>query len=421
MTPKWIVSVCLSSAIVLGILTPSSASGSLQVLVLLPIPANQLYAPTGVTFGAGGTLYGASPGGSAECGLDRCGIVYGVRKVGSAWTLTTVYQFHGADGQFPSSPVLIGARGRIYGTTAGGGSARCQCGVVYELTPTSSGYIDRVVYSFKGKPDGATPYGSLVSDAAGAIYGVTLDGGTGTCFDNPRGECGTVFKLTPERNGYVESVVHDFQGGASDGKFPVSPLVLGRQGQIFGVTQGGGAYQQENCALCSGVAFELVPGSGGYTEQILHSFGSRTDGGGPGTGLLRTTDGALYGGTWFGGNDDCGVIFRLVPEGKNVSESVAFSFDQNDGCMPESLIADESGAIFGDSFYRSSSNGGLIFEMTPASGHLHESILYRFRPGGSKGFDPRGRLIIDQRSDGLFGTTNAGPDNSYGEVFRLSP
>jgi uncharacterized repeat protein (TIGR03803 family) len=113
-----------------------------------------------------------------------------------------LYAFRdGADGVDPNGPLVADATGALYGTTymGGNGGGNCGCGTVFKLTPSGSGYVESVLYSFKlDGNDGHYPVAGLAIDSSGALYGTTSSGGFATrqCSDSG---CGTVFKLTPSQ------------------------------------------------------------------------------------------------------------------------------------------------------------------------------------------------------------------------------
>jgi uncharacterized repeat protein (TIGR03803 family) len=123
--------------------------------------------------------------------------------------------------------------------------------VVFELTPTATGWKEIALHTFTGA-EGWSPEGGLAFDAAGNLYGTTLYGGNTTCIANKG--CGVVFKLTPASNGWEFSSVHHFQG-ASDGANPWAGLLLDTAGNFYGTTDEGG--RAANCPLGCGVVFEL--------------------------------------------------------------------------------------------------------------------------------------------------------------------
>ena len=60
--------------------------------------------------------------------------------------------------------------------------------------PSAQAQTYTVLHTFKGGADGANPYAGLTRDAAGNLYGTTVEGGDLSCPDDVNG-CGTVFKL----------------------------------------------------------------------------------------------------------------------------------------------------------------------------------------------------------------------------------
>ena len=123
---------------------------------------------------------------------------------------------------------------------------------------------EKVLHSFNRKgAEAALPDASLILDAAGNLYGTTYRGGTQNL--------GTIFKLTPDgEGGWTDMVLHSF-GEGTDGFFPEAGLIFDAAGNLYGTTSGGGIHS-------GGTIFELSPdGGGGWTENVLHSFGG-TDG-----------------------------------------------------------------------------------------------------------------------------------------------
>jgi hypothetical protein len=183
--------------------------------------------------------------------------------------------------------------GNLYGTTAGGGTecGHGGCGIVFELTPNSKGeWTEAVLYSFLGGDnDGVDPHSTPVMDAAGNLYGTTVEGG-------PYYTSGTVFELTPGSDGWSEQVLLFFDG--SDGAAPTAGLLTDSVGDLYGTAPGGGPNT-------GGVAYTLSPGSGGWNETILNAFyyyGYGAPGGSnPYAGVILDASGNLYGTTYDGG------------------------------------------------------------------------------------------------------------------------
>jgi uncharacterized repeat protein (TIGR03803 family) len=249
-----------------------------------------------------GDLYGTATSG----GTSGEGTVYRLVPNGK---LSAIYSFAGppGDGAGPSGGLIRDSAGHLYGVTSGGGADNL--GTVFELSKPGA---DTVLYSFAGgsETDGSDPSAGLVGDAAGNLYGITVEGGSGEeC--TPRGGCGTVFKLTPSGQ---ETILYGFSYG-SEGAYPYGGLVIDPKGNLYGVTSQGGSSAGECLteagALACGVVFE-VTASGEY--KVLHSFtGPPADGEAPYGGLLLMS-GALYGTTSEGGSGgDCGTVYKLVP------------------------------------------------------------------------------------------------------------
>jgi hypothetical protein len=150
----------------------------------------------------------------------------------TSWTKTTLYTFKGAaDGSIPLGTLLRDSSGALYGATKAGN------GTVFKLTPPAKGktaWALTTLYSFKGGADGQTPSSGLIMDKTGALIGTTFEGGTAQ-------SRGTVFKLTPPKTAtgkWTETVLHAFTGG-NDGISPGGVLVS-PTGLLFGVASYGG-------------------------------------------------------------------------------------------------------------------------------------------------------------------------------------
>jgi uncharacterized repeat protein (TIGR03803 family) len=190
---------------------------------------------------ATGTLYGtASEGGtfnSGACAGTGCGVVF---KMDAAGNETVLHSFTGgADGSLPRTGLVRDLSGNFYGTTVLGGNTSCNsgygCGTIFKLSATGK---KTVLHKFN-RTDGAFPYGTLIRDASGNLYGTTSDGGTQGM--------GTVFMLSATG---TETVLHSFSG--ADGALPTAGLTRDRQGNLYGTTFNGGAHGV-------GTVFKLIP------------------------------------------------------------------------------------------------------------------------------------------------------------------
>jgi uncharacterized repeat protein (TIGR03803 family) len=259
-----------------------------------------------------------------------------------------------------------------------------------------------VLHEFIGAGDGAEPLSGVIHDAAGNLYGVTNRGGS---FNY-----GTVFRLDPTGK---ESQLHSFIGG--EGLGPNGGLLLDSAAHLYGTTTDGGAPEGGGCAHGCGTIFKRDTAG---NQTILYAFTGKTDGGAPNAALIRDAAGNLYGTTTNGGIQSCyvlfgcGVIFKLDTANH---ETVLYRFtDGTDGKMPEGVVADAAGNLYGTTYDGGTLGIGTIFKLDP-TGTLTE--LHSFT-GGSDSSDPSGHLIMDSAGN-LYGTTNGAFSTGYGIVFKL--
>lgn len=382
-----------------------------------------------------GHLYGTTEygGGSPNCTLG-CGEVFQLtRGSNGLWAERVIYAFTGRpDGAIPQAGLAIDLAGNLYGTTVYGGVEGCTstagCGTVFRLTKGSNGvWSEQVLHSFYS--DGIYPNGPVTLDQAGNVYGTTYYGGSSpNCYPG----CGTVFKLAA--NTWALSTLYSFTG-TPDGANPWAvKLVFDSTGSLYGTTEYGG--NSANCTNGCGTVFRLTPTAGGvWTEKVIHSFSSYSDGAIPASGVIIHS-GHVYGTTVYGGGSGnctlgCGVVFSLTPNSTGIwSERVVYSFTAApDGSLPySSLVSDAAGNLYGTTFYGGASQNcttgcGTVFEVSPGTnGIWTENVLYSFT-GNPDASNPASSLILDPQGD-LYGTTvygGSGKNCLYGcgAVFEI--
>ncbi|MGA9017791.1 MAG: choice-of-anchor tandem repeat GloVer-containing protein [Candidatus Cybelea sp.] len=257
-----------------------------------------------------GTLYGTTTTAGGTSG-NSGGTVFSMSTSGG---FKVLHSFNGAegDGFSPSGP-LLDVNETLYGTTGAGGtsdSSGCDCGTVYSITTAGK---EKVLYSFQGRQqgsDGDTPGGALI-DVNGILYGTTLLGGRGSCFE--KGGCGVVYSITTSG---AETVVYRFSS-ASHGQNPRAGL-LDVNGTLYGTTEwgGGGSCELDSTRFRGCGTIYSLAASG--AEQVLHAFIGGSDGAHPEASLIDV-NGTLYGTTKEGGfktrcaGNGCGTVFELSP------------------------------------------------------------------------------------------------------------
>jgi uncharacterized repeat protein (TIGR03803 family) len=284
-------------------------------------------------------LYGTTVAGGINCtNSGGCGTVF---KVSADGKETILHAFAGGtDGWAPFGGLVADKAGNLFGTTYMGGGSGCQygygCGTVFRITPDGK---EKVLYAFAGGSDGAYPVAGLLIDKARNLYGVTSEGGNGV---------GTVFRVAAD--GSV-SMLYAF-GGGNDGESPDGALIADKEGNLYGTTAGGGTSDL-------GTVFKLAANG---SETVLYSFAGGSDGEEPLGGLTLDSSGNLYGTTYVGGNgtcvggDSCGTVFKLAPDG---TETLLHVFaGGEDGGLPYSGLIEKAGELYGTTSYGGSTNCG---------------------------------------------------------------
>ncbi len=247
----------------------------------------------GVVFDPSGNIYGMTPDGGAHSE----GTIYEAWRAGRQWHEKIIHAFTGGtDGGVGSLGLLLrDTAGNLYGVAEIGGAHGA--GTVIKLHVTSKKrWRLTTLYAFKGPPDGDSPYGGLVADAAGDLYGTTYYGGADGL--------GTVFELARNARGrYRERVLYSFRG-YSDGSSPTATLIL-QNGELYGTTSAGGG----SCGC--GTLFKVDASSG--SETVLHAFGNGSDGAYPYYGLTLDARGNFYGATVAGGSFGQGTVYEFTP------------------------------------------------------------------------------------------------------------
>jgi uncharacterized repeat protein (TIGR03803 family) len=391
-------------------LRPAGASAAQALAVLLIIATQSAPAQT---FAVLYTFTGGTDGGYPFAGLvrDGSGNLYGttyqggafgagtVFKVETSGTETVLYNFTaGTDGGYPFAGLVRDAKANLYGTTYQGGALNY--GVVFKVDTNGN---ETVLHSFAGgTADGCAPYGGLLRDKAGNLYGVT-DG----CGASNKG---TMYKVAPSG---VETVLHSFTG--SDGAYPsTTGLLIDKQGNLYGVTDDGGSGRNCNSGYGCGVAYVLTSSG---TLTVLHSFARRTaDGCYPQGTPARDNKGNLYGTTESCGSSGEGIVWKVSKKG---TETVLHSFagGASDGVYPTAgVVMDATGNLYGDTDGGGTSSAGTVYELDKK---WEFTLLHSFN-GGTDGTSPSAGLTRDAKGN-FYGTAPFGGSSNYGTVWKLTP
>ena len=243
-----------------------------------------------------GNIYGVTSFGAAQ------GTVFQLQQSGNTWTENILYSFgFPPDGGEPFGGLIFDQNGNLWGTTAVGGNF-VQYGTVFELMKVGAGWQELFPYSFRGANDGAYPIAGLISDSSCNFYGTTSAGGSAGG--------GTVFELTPSGNGWTLYILYSFSGNNGG---PFGPLTMDAAGNLYGITGGDGAYALGN-------VFKLTHTGNSWVYTSLHDFTGGADGEYPLGNVTIDTDGTLYGTAAAGGSVQgncapvgCGTVWMIKP------------------------------------------------------------------------------------------------------------
>jgi uncharacterized repeat protein (TIGR03803 family) len=392
---RWISKIPLGAAtgalilavtIVLGVAATQSAQAqTFTDLHNFTGPSDGANPLAGLVRDAAGNLYGTTTwGGSYDYGT--------VFDMNTKGTETVLYSFTGgAEGGHPYAGLARDAAGNLYGTTAQGGASGN--GTAFRLSKTGK---ETVLHSFTGGIDGKYPWGGLLRDKGGNLYGTTVAGGASGY--------GTVFKLSKTGQ---ETVLDSF----TDVVNPYyTGLLMDELGNLFGVTESGGNYSA--CAVGCGTVYKLSK-SGALT--VLHEFLGGTDGCNPVGTPVTDKNYNLYGTTAQCGSSGGGTVWKLGQKGH---ETVLHNFvgGSSDGFGPDAgVIMDAKGNLYGDTQEGGTYAEGAVYELNK-KGTL--TLLHSF--AGSDGSLPRAGVIRDSAGD-LYGTTSEGGSDGYGTVWKVTP
>jgi len=363
--------------------------------------------PNGVLYGTAGTLAGGYP--------DTCTVFQLTPPVAgsAAWSETDLYRFYEPLGGACSTTLIGGTGGVLYGSLPNGNLNIN--GAIFELTPpvsASAGWTMNIIYSFPGCRTARDVPGNLVMGHGGVLYGTTANCGT---FGK-----GSVFKLTPPTSSqavWTESEIYSF---AAD-SLAFTSLSIGTNGMLVGTLP---------LPSGSGAIAALVPpvsGHKAWTQTLIYTFDTDTEGSNPVVSLIPGAGGSLIGTTMNGGANGFGTAFRLSPPATGQTQwhkTVLHSFNGRDGGdVAAALIKGPGSLLYGVSPIGGLPGNGTVFSLSPPTASQPdwvETPLYSFSGVAASG--PNATLIGDG-TGALYGMSGSGRTGDMGSVaaFKLTP
>ncbi|MGA2373632.1 MAG: choice-of-anchor tandem repeat GloVer-containing protein [Candidatus Korobacteraceae bacterium] len=278
--------------------------------VLCPWTKTQVYEFTGgldggaplasLTFDAAGNIYSTT---SYAQGNQYYGSVYELSPSNHGWTITVLHTFTDyAEGGGSEAGVVFDQQGNLWGSTLLGGADDCYdpqlpdpCGILFELTPSGTGWNYRSAYQFQQSVGGG-PTGALIFDQSGNLYG--------TLFINGASGNGGVYQYNPFSG--QETTIYSVAGYPDSPYGPQGGVLMDSAGNLYGVDPYDGPYSW-------GYVFKLSPSNGGWTFTDLHDFTGGSDGAAPFCTLAVDENGNIYGTTNLGGAHGQGAVFKITP------------------------------------------------------------------------------------------------------------
>jgi uncharacterized repeat protein (TIGR03803 family) len=344
--------------------------------------------------------------------LARDGRLYGIATyrgaAGTGAPTGTIFRMNASDGSLERLHVFTGddpvwrlaeaSDGNLYGATCHG--PYNERSTLFRITPSgalTTLHTLPVDWNTRTAPQGFCPVTQLVEGQDGFLYGTAAGGGPPLPGFPQVPSFGTLFRFDPRLDSAPLTVLHTFRGFL-DGAGPTGGLTPGASGEFFGTTIAGGLFAK-------GTVYRLDPSG---AVSTLHSFRA-LDGVGPFGGLVRATDGALYGSTLGGGVFGHGTLFRIDASGLS---SVHF-FAGADGSRPVELMQARDGNFYGVASAGGPGAGGTVFRLGPANSL---TTLHAFAAG------PRETWYgVIQATDGNFYGTTLGSSLGGGAIFRMTP
>ncbi|HTA82765.1 MAG TPA: choice-of-anchor tandem repeat GloVer-containing protein [Bacteroidia bacterium] len=327
------------------------------------------------------------------CGMTEDG---GINSAGNVFSINTLSgnQFTNlisfkkdTSGYNPFGNLVQDTNGILYGMT---NNQSTQYGTIFSYDLSSGSFS--VIHQFINT-DGAFPKGSLTVGPGGILYGMTPFGGTGGG--------GVLFSIDPNTRQYTLLLNITNPIGVN----PTGNLIFGKDGLLYGMT--------DNGSSTYGTLFSFNISN--KQSKILFNF-DLTHGAYPKGSLIQATDSLLYGLTSQGGMADSGVLFSY-----NIltnTQSVLVSFTDSIGVLPSgSLVQAKDSCLYGMTQLGGVNNMGTIFKYNIVSGKVNKVFSFS---GSKTGANPHGSLI--QANDGwLYGMTDSGGKYNNGVVFKIDP
>lgn len=352
------------------------------------------------------TIQGANPNGAVIEGTD--GKLYGMTSKGgvhnkgvifrydrAAMVYQKIYDFDSINGGEPEAGLIQGKDGKLYGLTNTGGNENY--GVLFQFDPATSTLVKK--FDFGGLINGGNPLGTLIQAKNGKLYGLTSAGG--------KDDAGVLFEFDPATSSYSKKVELT---GQADGNAPYGSLMEASDGNLYGVTSGGGANGY-------GVLFQFNPLSSAY--NVKFDFDDVVSGMAPQSSLIQANDGKLYGTAEYGGTHGDGLIFQY-----DIATSVftkKFEFNDLEKITGKyaigAMIQASNGMLYGMGYNGGIDNSGVVYKFDPSTSTFNKEFDFH---KASEGSHPVASMV-QAKDKMLYGVTQFGGIKNNGTIFQYDP
>ena len=293
----------------------------------------------------------------AAAALAAAGCALSASSLAAAPVFTILHTFSADDGSLLTGSPILASDGNLYGTASEGGSSGG--GTLWRLAADGNFTVLHAFVAGKKAPEGNQPEGRLLQASDGLLYGVTRGGGTDLV--------GTVFRIAPDGSGYT--VLHSFPRDHRIGWAPQYGLVQAADGNFYGTTSSHADLTSECAAgidVGCGAVFRMAPDG---TVTPVHRFEPTTEGFAPAGPLVVGKDGNLYGANLYGGSTlclgaiGCGSLYRVGLDGKF---RLLHVFQGTDGANPVGAISrGATDKLYGATGAGGATDAGTAFSLSP--------------------------------------------------------
>jgi uncharacterized repeat protein (TIGR03803 family) len=250
---------------------------------------------------------------------------------------------------------------------------------------------------------------TVIQATDGNFYAATAGHATGL-------EYGNVVKITPA--GEI-STVYNFcsKPHCTDGAWPITPPILGSDGNLYGVTSGGGSYLFNGGGW--GIVYRLTLDGKLTTLHTFCTVAPCLDGEAP-AGIMQAADGNLYGTTYAAGQFNAGTLFKVTTLGDfSVVHAFCSSANCADGQWPGlPPVQGSDGNLYGTTSYGGIADAGVLYDLTPAGRFNVVHTFLCYYTICNRGGDPLS--VVQDPKGNLFGVTQSGGIYGNGTLFEIT-